>query len=341
MMLTRRILSRLLGSAAAVFGASIFVFVFLRIVPGDPARLILGEFADQAAVDNLTTSLGLNRPIWVQYQRYMVDFFTGDWGFAYSSGQPVTAVIGNRAPATIELGLYGFAFAFIGAPILAILATYRHRPLVDGVVRGFASFGLGIPRFFLGLLLLLIFSKYFPIFPGPDGRLGPATEPPPTITHLYTVDALIAGRWATFGEAFMHMFLPAITLALYPLAFLTRLLRANLLDISREPFILIARGKGLRRFAAFVRHALPNAFLPMLAASGIVIGHVLTGSVLVESVFNWPGVGALVVDGILNEDYAPVQAFVLLSALVYVIANLIVDIVSGFVDPRVRVSPVA
>jgi ABC-type dipeptide/oligopeptide/nickel transport system permease component len=340
-MLARRITDRVVGSIAAVLGASIFAFVFLRIVPSDPARLFLGEFASQEAVDNLTRALGLDKSIPVQYWDYMSAFFTGDWGFSYSTGYPVTTLLGQRFPATIELGLYSFAFTFFGAVILAILATYRRNRIVDNLVRSFASFGQGIPPFFLGLLMLILLSKYAGILPGPDGRLSLETEPPRTITHMYTIDALLTGRWDAFTDAFSHLVLPAITLGLSPLAYLTRLLRANLLDISREPFILVARGKGQRRWTAFVRHAIPNAFLPMLAASGLVAGHVIAGSVLVEHVFNWPGVGALVVDGILREDFAPVQAFVFLSALVYVLTNLIVDILSGFVDPRVRVKPLS
>jgi peptide/nickel transport system permease protein len=302
---------------------------------------VLGEFASQEAVDNLTEAMGLDEPLHVQYWNYIVNFFQGDWGFAYSAGQPVTELMGSRIPATLELGMFAFIFSFVGALALAILATYRRRPVVDGIVRSIASFGLGTPRFFLGLVALIIFSKHIPIFPGPDGRLSLEVEAPPTVTHLYTVDALIAGQWATFKDAFMHLVLPALTLGLPALAFLTRLLRANLLDVAREPFILVARGKGLRRSTAFVRHALPNAFLPTLAASGIVLGHVIAGSVLVEHVFNWPGVGALVVDGILGEDYAPVQAFVLLAAIVYVACNLLADILSGIIDPRVRVEPTA
>jgi ABC-type dipeptide/oligopeptide/nickel transport system permease component len=331
-----------MGSAAAVFGASIFAFFFLRIVPSNPARLFLGEFASQAAVDNLNKSLGLDKPIWVQYWDYIQKFFTGDWGFSYSTGESVRTLMGQRLPATIELGLYAFAFAFFGALILAVLATYRRSRLIDRVVRGIASFGLGTPPFFLGLLLLILVSKQAGLLPGPEGRLGLATQqPPPTITHLYTIDALLTGHWATFVDALAHIVLPAITLGLSPLAYLTRLLRAHLLDVYREPFILMARAKCQRRWTAFVRHAIPNAFLPMLTASGLVAGHVIAGSVLVEHVFNWPGVGSLVVDGILRADFAPVQAFVFLSALVYVCANFAVDITSGFVDPRVRVRPMA
>jgi ABC-type dipeptide/oligopeptide/nickel transport system permease component len=178
------------------------------------------------------------------------------------------------------------------------------------------------------------------ISPGPDGRLGPNTIPPPAVTHFYTFDALIAGQWATAWDAFRHLALPAITLGLAPWAFLVRLLRANLLDISRENFLVVVRSKGLGRRSAFQKHALPNAFLPTLTAAGLLFAQLLSGSVLVERVFNWPGVGGLIVDSILRQDFAVVQTFVLLSAILYVVVNILVDILYGVVDPRVRV-PVA
>jgi len=267
----------------------------------------------------------------------MRDFLRGDWGFAYSVGQPVTTQLESRLPATIELGLYAFIFAFVGALVLALLATYRHRPLVDGSVRAVSFFGLGTPPFWFGLIALIVFSERLSVLPGPDGRLSLATVPPPTMTHLYTVDALLAGQLGTFADAVSHLFLPAVTLGLAPLAFLVRLLRANLLEVSREPFIVVARSKGLGRWTAFSRHALPNAFLPTLTAGGLLLGQLLAGSVLVEKVFNWPGVGALVTDGILRQDFAVVQAFILLSAFVYVLVNLVVDMLYGVIDPRVRV----
>lgn len=334
--MARLVASKLLGGIAAVFGASIVAFLFMRVLPGDPAQLILGPLATDAAVEALREKMGLNDQLWTQYFRYLEQFFTGDWGFAYSAGQPVTDQVGSRLPASIELGLYGFFFAFALSVVLALIATYRRSRLVDGVVRAFSFVSLGTPQFWFALVLLIVFFERFSLLPGPEGRLSPDREPPQARTHLYTVDALLAGELNTFLDAFKHLILPAIALGLPAFGFLVRLLRANLLEIGREPFIVVARSKGLRRWDAFVRHALPNAFLPTLTASGLLFAQLIAGSVLVEKVFAWPGVGALVVDSILQQDFAVVQAFVLLSAVAYVTVNLIVDLLYGVVDPRVR-----
>lgn len=332
----RLVLGRLATSALALLGASIVAFIVLRVTPGDPARLFLGPFATQEAVERLEEELALHEPLPVQYFGYMVDFFRGDWGFAYTTGQPVATLLAKRFPATIELGLYAFGFAVVFAVALALVAAYRRGPISDGGVRALSFFGLGVPPFWLGLMLLVVFFERLGWLPGPDGRLSLMTEPPPALTRLYSVDALLHGQFATLADALRHLVLPAVTLGLLPLAFLLRLLRANLLDVSGELFITVARSRGLSRWAAFVRHALPNAFLPTLTASGLILGQLLAGSVLVEKVFNWPGAGALVTDGILRQDFSVVQAFVLLSAFLYVLANGVVDVLAGLIDPRVR-----
>jgi ABC-type dipeptide/oligopeptide/nickel transport system permease component len=321
----RVIAAKIGGAAAAVFGASLVAFLFLRAL------------ATQEAIKQQEHAMGLDEPLYVQYWKYVKGFFTGDWGFAYSAGQTVREQIGSRLPATLELGFYAFLFAFVLAVLLALVSTYRRRPWVDGSVRALSFFGLGMPPFWFGLVALLLLSQVVTIFPGPDGRLGPNTAPPPEVTHFYTFDALLAGQWSTARDAFAHLILPAITLGRAPFSFLVRLLRANLLDISRENFLVVVRSKGLGRWPAFERHALPNAFLPTLTASGLLLAQLLTGSVLVEKVFNWPGVGALIVDSILRQDFAVVQTFILLSAFVYVAVNAIVDILYGVIDPRVRV----
>jgi ABC-type dipeptide/oligopeptide/nickel transport system permease component len=329
--------NKLSGALAAIFGASIVAFLFMRVFPGNPARLIVGPLASQQAIAEQEKAMGLDRPLWDQYWRYIKGFFSGDWGFAYSAGQTVEHEIVARLPASSELGLYAFLFAFLFAVLLALVATYRHRPIVDGAIRAVSFFGLGTPPFWFGLIALLLFSQVWGIFPGPDGRLGPNTTPPPSVTHFYTIDALVAGQWGTAWDALHHLMLPAITLGLAPFGYLVRLLRANLLDISREHFIVVVRSKGLDRWSAFSRHALPNAFLPTLTASGLLLAQLLAGSVLVEKVFNWPGIGALVVDSILRQDFAVVQTFVMLSAVAYVIVNLAVDVLYGVIDPRVRI----
>jgi peptide/nickel transport system permease protein len=333
--------SRLGSSLAAIFGASVIAFVLMRVLPGDPARLIAGPLASEAAIEAQRERLGLNDPLWVQYWNYITDFLQGDWGFSFGAGQPVTTQIGNRLPASIELGLYAFLLSFVFAVGLALLVTYRRRPVADATVRGISFFGLGTPPFWFGLMLLVVFFEYLGVLPGPEGRLSPGTAPPPSVTRLYTLDALIAGEFGTFWDAVKHLILPAVALGLAPFAYLVRLLRASLLEVSREPFIVVVRSKGLGRWAAFSRHALPNAFLPTLTAAGLLLAQLLAGSVLVEKVFDWPGVGALVVDSILRQDFAVVQAFILLGAFAYVGVNLVIDSLYGVIDPRVRVPSAA
>ncbi len=332
----RLLVARLASSAVALFGASLLAFVILRVTPGDPARLILGAFAPEESVVKLRETLGLNLPLSEQYLRYLGAFFAGDWGFSYSSGVPVAEELASRFPATLELGLYAFLFAFVAALALALIAAYRRGPLSDGAPRALSLFGLAVPPFWLGLMLMLLFFEHLQWLPGPDGRLSLGTTPPPPLTRLYTIDALLAGDPAALADAAAHLILPVVTLGLMPLSFLLRLLRANLLDVAREPFMTVARSRGLSRWAAFVRHALPNAMLPTLTAAGLLLGQLLAGSVLVEKAFNWPGVGALVTDGVLRQDFSVVQAFILLSAFIYVLANLAVDILAGAIDPRVR-----
>ncbi len=330
------ILSRLSGSLAAIIGASAIAFLFLRVLPGNPARLIVGPLASEETLHAQMERMGLHEPIYVQYWRYMRDFVTGDWGFSYGAGQPVLVQFQLRFPASIELGIYAFIFAFLAAVVLALLATYRHRPVMDATVRMLSIFGMGMPPFWLALILLVVFHEALGMFPGPGAQLSRALTPPPEVTRLLTIDALIAGELRTFANAFQHLVLPAIALGMLPFGYLVRLLRANLLDVRNEPFILVVRSKGIGYWAATVRHALPNAFLPTLTASGMIFAQLLGGSVLVEKVFNWPGIGSLVVDSILRKDFAVVQAFIIVSAVLYVFINGLVDLLYGIIDPRVR-----
>jgi len=332
---------RVLGSLGAIFGATILAFIILRALPGNPARLIVGPLGTPQAVHAVEHEIGLDKSLLAQYWLYISHFFKGDWGYSYADGKSVKALIGERLPATIELALFSFAITMFFSIALALLVTYRRRPLADRIVRGIAYLGFGTPPFFVALLLLIVFFRSFHVLPGPDGRLGVQATPPPTVTHMYTIDALLAGQFGTFWSAFEHLLLPAIALGLSSFSFIVRLLRANLLEISREPFITVARGKGLRRWTAFRRHALPNAFLPTLTAAGLVLGEFLAGSVLIERVFNWPGIGSLVFDAIVKQDYAIVQTFILLSAVIFVLVNLAVDLLYAVIDPRVRISAVA
>lgn len=337
--MTRYLLSKLAGALVTVLSATLVAFVLLRVLPGDPVRLIVGRLASAQEIAVTRQSMGLDQPIWVQFVRYIGNFARGDWGYSYSVGQPVRTLIATRLPASLELGLYAFILAFVGALLLALLSMRTKTG--DRIVRGLSFLGLGTPPFWLALLLLLLFSQHLHWFPGPQGRLDANLTPPPAVTHFYTIDAVAAGQFGTFANAAWHLVLPSVTLGFADFAFLVRLLRTNLMEVSREPFIAVARSKGLRRAQALRRHALPNAFLPTLTVGGLVLAELLAGSVLVETVFDWPGVGALVAQSIQRKDYAVVEIFILLSAVAYVVVNLIIDILYGVIDPRVRLASAA
>lgn len=337
--MTRYVISKVASAVVTVLGASLIAFVLLRLLPGDPVRLVVGRLATPAEVAATRRAMGLDLPVPVQFYRYLTGFVRGDWGYSYTVGQPVRTLIVTRLPASLELGFCAFVLAFAAALVLALLSV-RSRP-ADRIVRGLSFIGLGTPPFWLALLFLLLLSQHFHLFPGPEGRLSPGVPPPPPVTRFYTADALLAGQWGTFGDALRHLVLPALTLGFADFAFLVRLLRTNLMEVSREPFISVARGKGLVRSLALRRHALPNAFLPTLTVGGLVLAELLAGSVLIETVFDWPGVGALVAQSIQRKDYAVVETFILLSAVAYVVVNLVVDLLYGVIDPRVRVRPAA
>lgn len=330
----RYCLTRLASSVAAILGASVITFVFLRLVPGNPARLILGPFASDGAVRELIASLGLNDSIPAQYWHYLTSFLAGDWGYSQSTGEAVSQALGDRFPATLELGLFAFAVAGCGALLLGLLSAYRPRRAVEAGVQIITAVGLGVPQFWLALLALMVLSQDLGLFPGPDGRLGSGVTPPPQITGLYTVDALLAGRPGLFVDALWHLVLPGMVLALTPLAYMTRILRASLFEVRHEPYMMVVEGKGVSPRATYLKHAFPNAAVPLLTSAGLVFGQLIGGSVLVEVVFRWPGIGALVTDSVLQQDYSVVQVFILLSAVAYVVINLLVDWLAARIDPR-------
>jgi peptide/nickel transport system permease protein len=319
-----------------VFLAVLICFCLLRVIPGDPARTALGPLASDDSVAALQQEMGLSEPIVEQFRIYAGDFLKGDWGFSYATGVPVRDLIGERIMATLELAIAAFVLAFFPALGLALAVTYRDRPVLDRLARSTSFLAIGTPAFLLAVVGLMVASQRLGLFPGPEGRLSPGLTPPPTVTGILTVDSLAAGDVRVFLDAVWHLLLPALCMAFLPFGFLFRLLRANLLDVRREPFLIVVRSKGVPRWTAFARHALPNAFLPTLTASGLILADLLAGSVLVETIFAWPGVGALVVNSIQQQDYSVPQAFIVLTAVAYVLINTVVDILYGVIDPRTR-----
>lgn len=328
--------AQLSGAVITVLGSVLIAFFLLRMLPGDPARLVAGEFASQEVVDAQSRSMGLDQPIPIQFLKYVGSFLVGDWGFSYNAGAPVHDILVSRFPASIELALWAFGFSLLLAILLALAVSYRKNPVLDAAVRGFAFLMHGVAPFWLALVMLIVFSQLLPILPGPEGRLSGGASFDEGPTGLYLFDSLVHGRFDVFWDAARHLILPAIVLGLGPFSFLVRLLRANLLEVGQAPFMTLARSKGVGRFRAFADHALPNALFPTLTASALIFAQLVAGSVLVESVFNWPGVGQLVVESVMAKDYAVVQAFILLSAVMYVIISLVLEFVYGLIDPRVR-----
>lgn len=327
---------RFFGMLQTLLLASIVAFAVLRVLPGDPARLIVGPLAGDSALQAVRADLGLDLPLYQQYFSYLSGFVTGDWGYSYSSGATVASVLGNRLPATLELAFYAFIIALVGAIVVATLATY-FKGFGGALAKAFSLIGLGMPQFWLALMLLLVFSVTLGVLPGPSGLLSSFLAAPPQITGFITVDALLTGNITAFSDAFAHLVLPAISLAVVPWAFLTRLLTANIRDSASAPYTVVVRSKGVSRWNTHTRHVLHNSILPTISSSGVILAALITGSVLVEEMFDWPGIGQVLVQGIQRQDFAIVQTFILLSAVIYVLANFVVDLVVEVADPRLRV----
>lgn len=332
----RFITQRLAGATAVLVIASLLVFALLRVLPGDPARLMLGPLASPEAVAAQRRAMGLDLPLLVQYWRYVSGLVKGDWGFAWHSGRPVIVELAARLPATAELAIASFLVAVVMTLCLGVLAVFSRGRAVDMVIRSAALIGLGTPTFWFGLLLLVVFFFYLGLFPAPLGRLSPTTVAPAQVTGLYTIDALLAREWSVFVEAVRHLVLPVTTLSFSIFSYLFRLLRGSLLETLHEEYMTVAAAKGLSNWRVIARHGLPNAVLPFLTSAGLSFGELLAGSVLVETVFLWPGIGRFVTESILAKDYASVQAVILLSAGAYITVNLIVDILYGVLNPRIR-----
>jgi peptide/nickel transport system permease protein len=331
----RKNIARFSMSLFAIFGASILSFVLLRLAPGDPVGLVLGPFATEHAREQLIREMGLGRPITVQYGVYMRDLFNGNWGYSYSMGQGVRELFWSRLPASLELSIFALLFTVSFALILALLKVYTKHKVIKNLVDLICYVGYSMPQFLLGLLLLVVFSVSLTIFPGPEGRTGFSSFP--RITGFLVVDSLICGRMDILRDALRHLVLPACTLGLYAMAFLTRILQANLDRAYREYYVTISCSRGLTEWQALIRHALPNALVTSSTAAAVLIGITLTGTMLVETVFAWPGIGSLITSCIQKKDFSVVQAFVFFSALVFVISNLIVEFLITKIDPRINV----
>jgi ABC-type dipeptide/oligopeptide/nickel transport system permease component len=328
--------NRMLLIIPNLIGVIIVTFLLTRALPGDPAAYFAGPAADKQAVEQVRVSLGLDKPLIVQFGHYVGDLFRGNLGNSLSTGQPVVTEIKNRLPASAELTLFGLILSMVIAVPLGILAAVKQGSWIDHTCRIVATAGVSLPVFFTGLLLVYVFYFKLGWSPAPLGRLDAFATAPQKITGFYLFDSLVTGQWETFRAALSQLLLPGFTLCIFSLAPIARMTRASMLAVLASEFVRTARASGLDNRTVIITYAFRNAMLPVITTLGMVFSFLLGANVLVEKVFAWPGIGSYAVEALITSDFAPVQGFVLTMAILYVVLNLIIDILYGVIDPRVR-----
>ena len=332
--MARYIVRRLLLMALVIFGVSVVTFALSRLVPGNPARLLAGPHARQAEVDALAERYHLSGPILEQYWVYVSGLVRGDLGLSVTTRRPVTTDLAQFLPATIELSVVAFLVTVVLGLPLGVLSAVKQGGVLDHLARILSIGGVSMPVFWLGLVLQVLFYKHLAILPV-GGRLGILDIEPPRVIGFYTVDSLLAGDSHLFASALAHLVLPAATLAVGSLAVVTRMTRASVLEALGADYVRTARAKGLSRSSVLLGHVVRNAFIPTLTVLGLQVGYLLAGNFLVESVFNWPGIGLYAIDAISNLDYAAIMGVTIVVSLIYVTVNLVIDLVYLKLDPRI------
>jgi ABC-type dipeptide/oligopeptide/nickel transport system permease component len=330
------VLKRLATAIPSLLGVIVVSFLLTRVLPGDTASYFAGPAATPQAIAEVRKQLGLDKSLPEQFAGYVVDLAHGNLGTSLTTGQPVVTEIANRLPASGELTLLGLLIALAIAVPLGILAAVREGSWIDHLCRVMVTTGVSLPVFFTGLLLVYIFYFQLGWSPAPLGRLDVFYSAPPQVTGFYLIDSMIARDFETFRAAFAQLILPAATLAIFSLAPLARITRGSMLAVMGSDFVRTARASGLTSKTVILTYAFRNAMLPVVTTLGMVFSFLLGANVLVEKVFAWPGIGSYAVEALIASDYAPVQGFVLAMAILYVALNLMIDLLYGVIDPRVR-----
>lgn len=328
---------RLIYLVVMLFGVATLVFILTKRIPGDPTVANLSQRAlnDPEVVAAYRAKYGLDQPVFVQYILYIKNLLHLDLGTSIRTNKPVLDELARCYPATIELALFAIILAALLGILFGVISAIKRNSILDQVVRALSVTGVSIPSFWFALLVLYFFYYKLHIFPGP-GRLSNSFSAPATVTGMYVIDSLIEGNPAKALDALQHLILPGLVLAAFTMGLITRTTRSNLLDVMSTDYIRTARAKGLSRVGLIVRHALGNALIPVLTVIGLGLGNLLGGMVLVETIFNWPGVGQFAYESVLSVDYPSIIGVALLIALNYMVINTVVDILYGVIDPRVR-----
>ena len=332
------VLRRLATALPSIAGVIVVTFLLTRALPGDPAAYFAGVAATQQAVEEIRHLMGFDRSLPVQFLDYLRQLAHGDLGTSISTGQPVAQELLTRLPASAELTFSALFLALTIAVPLGVAAARRPGSWVDHACRIVTTAGVSLPVFFTGLLLVYLLYYLAGWAPAPLGRLDVFNSPPTNWTGFYLIDSLITGDFAAFHATAAQLALPTATMAIFALAPLARITRGSMLAALGSDFVRTARANGLSRRRIVYVYAFRNAVLPVITTLGMVFSFMLGANVLVEKVFAWPGIGSYAIEALISSDYAPVQGFVLTMALLYVLLNLLIDLLYGLVDPRVRIA---
>jgi len=326
---------RFFGAIPVIIGISFLVFLLMHIAPGDPISLLLGDDATQAEIERTRREWGLDKPILVQYGEFLSRAIRGDFGKSMKFGEPVTKLVFERLPATIELALASLFVAVLISIPIGVYSAIKHDSLLDHAGMALALVGVSLPNFWLGIMLIYFLGGQLNLLPV-AGRIeyGIQVE---TITRLYLVDSLITGNFPAFWSAIKHLFMPAVTLGTSLAAIVTRITRSSVLEVMRQDYITTARAKGLSERVVIWRHTLRNAMITIITILGLQLGALLNGSVITETVFSYPGIGDLLIQAISLRDYKLAQGLIFFFAMMYFVVNLLVDLLYMVVDPRIKI----
>jgi len=317
-----------------LLGTSIIAFSLMHLAPGDPARTMAGEHASSRTINAIREKYGLDKPLYVQYGVWLGNVFRGDLGRSIASNEYVTREILDRFPNTFELTLFAMILAILVGTLAGIISASKQYSALDYTFMGIALFGVSMPVFWLGIMLMMIFGVYLRWLPI-AGRMD-ITISFHRITGFYILDSIITGNFAALVSTFRYLILPSVALATIPMATVARVTRSSMLEVLRQDFIRTERAKGLSERVVIYKHAVRNAMIPVVTVIGLNFGLLLAGAILTETVFSWPGIGRYVVSAVRMRDYPAVQGSVMFFALVFVVVNLITDIVYVYIDPRIH-----
>lgn len=330
------IIKRLIALIPVLIGVALVVFLIIHLIPGDPAQTMLGERASPEAIEHLRESMGLNEPLYMQFYDFFRDLLRGDLGRSIMSNNPVINEISLRFPATLELSFFAIIFAVVVGIPAGIFAATHQNSLFDNFSMLVALIGVSMPIFWLGLMFIWLFAVILGWLP-PSSRLSVGIELD-YITNLLVIDSIIQLNWTALKDVLSHLVLPAIALGTIPMAIIARMTRSSMLEVLKQDYIRTAYSKGLQDRVVVYKHALKNAFIPIITVVGLQFGVLLGGAVLTETIFSWPGLGKYLVDAIYARDFPVVQGGILFFAGTFVLVNLLVDISYAAIDPRIEYS---